>query len=95
MASRCCWWRAKRLTITPRKIEGTAEMVSTVFTTLAENLEKGSRILLSDGLIELRVESDPGRGCCLRDCERRDAGGEEGDQPAGDSGEGAFLDGEG
>ena len=46
----------KRLTITPRQIEGTASIVSTVFTTLAENLEKGSRILLSDGLIELHVE---------------------------------------
>ena len=29
----------KRLTITPEKIEGTAERVSTVFTTLAENLK--------------------------------------------------------
>ncbi len=46
----------KLLTITPRPIEGTAEIVSTVFTTLAENLEPGSRILLSDGLIELLVE---------------------------------------
>jgi pyruvate kinase len=46
----------ERLTITPRQIEGTKEIVSTVFTTLAENLEPGSRILLSDGLIELRVE---------------------------------------
>ena len=45
-----------RLTITPREIEGTAEMVGTTFKTLAENLEPGSRILLSDGLIELRVE---------------------------------------
>ena len=45
----------KRLTITPRKVEGTAEIVSTVFTTLAENLVPGSRVLLSDGLIELRV----------------------------------------
>ena len=44
-----------RLTITPHDIEGTAERVGTVFTTLAENLEPGSRILLSDGLIELRV----------------------------------------
>ena len=31
----------KRLTITPEQIEGTAERVSTVFTTLAENLEAG------------------------------------------------------
>ena len=46
----------ERLIITPRQIEGTKEIVSTVFTTLAENLERGSRILLSDGLIELRVD---------------------------------------
>jgi pyruvate kinase len=45
----------RRLTITPEKIEGTAERVSTVFPTLAENLKPGDRILLSDGLIELRV----------------------------------------
>jgi pyruvate kinase len=46
----------KRLRITPREIEGTASVVSTVFKTLAENLEHGSRILLSDGLIELYVD---------------------------------------
>jgi pyruvate kinase len=46
-----------RLTITPREIHGNAEIVGTTFKTLAENLEPGSRILLSDGLIELRVES--------------------------------------
>jgi pyruvate kinase len=34
---------------------GTAELVGTTFKTLAENVEQGSRILLSDGLIELRV----------------------------------------
>ncbi|MBW4038190.1 MAG: pyruvate kinase [Acidobacteria bacterium] len=45
----------KRLVITPENIEGTAERVSTVFTTLAENLKPGDQILLSDGLIELRV----------------------------------------
>ncbi len=45
----------RRLTITPEQIEGTAERVSTVFTTLAENLKVGDQILLSDGLIELRV----------------------------------------
>jgi pyruvate kinase len=45
-----------RLTIVPREItDGTAEVVGTSFTTLAENLEPGSRILLSDGLIELHV----------------------------------------
>jgi pyruvate kinase len=45
----------RRLTITPEQIEGTVERVSTVFTTLAENLKPGDQILLSDGLIELRV----------------------------------------
>jgi pyruvate kinase len=43
------------LIITPEQIAGTAEKVSTVFTTLAENVGPGDRILLSDGLIELRV----------------------------------------
>jgi len=44
-----------RLTITPREVTGTASLVGTTFQTLAENVEEGSRILLSDGLIELRV----------------------------------------
>ncbi|MGH9605494.1 MAG: pyruvate kinase [Terracidiphilus sp.] len=44
-----------RITITPRDVPGTAALVGTTFKTLAENLEQGSRILLSDGLIELRV----------------------------------------
>uniref|UniRef100_E6QMQ6 pyruvate kinase n=1 Tax=mine drainage metagenome TaxID=410659 RepID=E6QMQ6_9ZZZZ len=45
----------EKITITPREVEGTADLVGTTFTTLAENVEQGSRILLSDGLIELRV----------------------------------------
>src|SRR5580658_8068521 len=45
----------KRLIITPEQIEGTVGRVSTVFTTLAENLRPGDQVLLSDGLIELRV----------------------------------------
>jgi pyruvate kinase len=44
-----------RLTITPRDVPGGALLVGTTFRTLAENVEQGSRILLSDGLIELRV----------------------------------------
>ena len=43
------------LTITPREVQGTSQCVSTPFPTLAENLTPGARILLSDGLIELRV----------------------------------------
>ncbi len=50
----------ERLRITPRDIEGTAAIVGTTFTTLAENLEPGLRILLSDGLIELRVHAVEG-----------------------------------
>src|SRR4051812_12050120 len=45
----------KLLTIDPKIKEGTASAVGTTFTTLAENLEPGARILLSDGLIELIV----------------------------------------
>jgi pyruvate kinase len=44
-----------QLTITPREVPGTAALVGTTFKTLAENVEQGSRLLLSDGLIELRV----------------------------------------
>jgi pyruvate kinase len=53
------------LTITPREVPGTASLVGTTFKTLAENVEQGSRILLSDGLIELRVhEVDGGDVVC-------------------------------
>src|SRR5580698_9373395 len=49
-----------RLTIAPRDVPGTASLVGTTFKTLAENVEQGSRILLSDGLIELRVHDVDG-----------------------------------
>src|SRR5271166_5249579 len=51
----------QRLTITPRDVPGTASLVGTTFKTLAENVEQGSRILLSDGLIELRVHEVEGQ----------------------------------
>jgi len=55
----------EHLTITPRDILGTASVVGTTFKTLAENLAPGSRILLSDGLIELRVDRiDGGNVVC-------------------------------
>ena len=44
-----------RLTITPRDIEGSAALISTTFPGLAREVRAGARILLSDGLIELRV----------------------------------------
>jgi pyruvate kinase len=44
-----------RVTITPRDLPGTAKLISTTFKTLAQEVEPGARILLADGLIELRV----------------------------------------
>jgi pyruvate kinase len=45
------------LTITPRKVAGTAELISTDFVGLAREVEPGARVLLSDGRIELQVRS--------------------------------------
>src|SRR5271170_1811418 len=44
-----------RVTITPHDVEGTESMISTTFQGLAREVGPGARILLSDGLIELRV----------------------------------------
>ncbi len=60
-ASRCSSRPDSKLTITPRDIAGTATLLSTTFPTLAENLEPGARILLSDGLIELYVTAVHGQ----------------------------------
>jgi pyruvate kinase len=46
-----------RVIITPREIPGTAAVISTTFKTLAQEVQPGARVLLSDGLIELRVSS--------------------------------------
>jgi pyruvate kinase len=43
------------LVITPRDLLGTPELISTSFPDLAQDVAPGARILLSDGLIELRV----------------------------------------
>ena len=45
------------LTITPRKVAGTAALISTDFAGLSREVEPGSRVLLSDGRIELKVRS--------------------------------------
>src|ERR1043166_5177368 len=47
----------QRLTITARDVPGTSAVVSTTFQGLAREVQPGSRILLSDGLIELRVKA--------------------------------------
>jgi pyruvate kinase len=43
------------VTITPQDVPGTATRISTTFPDLARELTAGARILLNDGLIELRV----------------------------------------
>lgn len=50
-----------RVTITPRDIEGTASLISTTFQGLAREVKPRARILISDGLIELRVLGVRGR----------------------------------
>ena len=49
------------VTITPQNILGTAERVSTTFPDLAREVTPSARILLSDGLIELRVRAIRGK----------------------------------
>ncbi len=41
--------------ITPRNVEGTPHLISTTFKSLAKEVRPGARVLLCDGLIELRV----------------------------------------
>ncbi len=60
-----------RITITPRAIDGTAALISTTFPDLAREVQPGARILLSDGLIELRVVRLRGRDV---ECEVVDGG---------------------
>ncbi len=43
------------VTLTPRDIPGTAALISTTFKGMAREVRPGARVLLSDGLIELRV----------------------------------------
>jgi pyruvate kinase len=45
----------KRFDITTHEVVGSAERVSTTYTALPHDVRPGNRILLSDGLIELRV----------------------------------------
>ncbi|MGA9528257.1 MAG: pyruvate kinase [Terriglobales bacterium] len=59
------------LTITPRTVAGTAALISTDFAGLAREVEPGSRVLLSDGRIELKVRAI--RGADI-ECEIRNGG---------------------
>ncbi len=46
-----------KVTITPRDVAGTPDLISTTFQGLARDVEPGAKILLTDGLIELRVRA--------------------------------------
>lgn len=50
-----------KVTLTTRPVEGTAELISTTFKGLPQEVKPGSGILLSDGRIELRVLSVDGQ----------------------------------
>ncbi len=51
--------QGQKITLTGREVPGTARMVSTTFP-IAREVQPGARILLSDGLIELKVKSVKG-----------------------------------
>ncbi len=85
----------QRLTITPRDIAGTNTLIATTFPTLAENLEPGARILLSDGLIELHVVAIHGHGHGVRGNQRWNAGRAQGHQSARHPGARAVPDRQG
>ncbi|MDP9158673.1 MAG: pyruvate kinase [Acidobacteriota bacterium] len=44
-----------RVTITPKDVVGSSTLISTTFKALATEMKPGARVLLSDGLIELRI----------------------------------------
>jgi pyruvate kinase len=56
----------QKFTITTAKITGNADGVSTTFQALPSSVRRGDRILLSDGELELRVESVQGRNVICR-----------------------------
>ena len=63
--------KGSRLTITPRAVAGSASLISTDFSGLAREVEPGSRVLLSDGRIELEVRAIHGDDV---ECEVRNGG---------------------
>src|SRR5204862_4624951 len=53
--------RGDRLTIATGDFPGEAGRLSTTFAGLAQSVRPGDRLLLADGLVELRVETTDGR----------------------------------
>jgi len=58
--------RGAQVILTTRRLAGRADCISTNFQSLPREVKRGSRILLSDGLIELRVERVSGRDLTCR-----------------------------
>jgi len=52
--------QGQTFTLTTKDVEGTQERVSVTYKNLPNDLEKGSRVLIDDGLIELRVDAIDG-----------------------------------
>ena len=55
-----------RITLTTRPVRGNAQLISTGFRPLPREVRPGSRILVSDGRLELRVERVSGRDIICR-----------------------------
>lgn len=55
-----------QVTLTTRPVAGNARLISTTFQPLPQEVKPGNRILLADGLIELRVERVRGRDVVCR-----------------------------
>ncbi len=47
----------QKITVTTRDVEGDSNIISSQYTALANDVEPGNRILLNDGVLELRVEA--------------------------------------
>ena len=75
--------RGAPLVITTRPIKGNAERIATTFAPLPREVKRGDSILISDGLIELRVEKVSGAGGDVPHHQWRRAGRTSGNQLAG------------
>jgi len=53
--------KGDKFTLTTNDVEGTEEIVSVTYSKLPQNLNNGDRVLIDDGLIELRVTGTTGK----------------------------------
>ncbi|HIT72396.1 pyruvate kinase [Tyzzerella sp. An114] len=58
--------RGQKFTLTTRDVEGTQDIVSVTYADLPKDLEVDSRVLLDDGLVELKVEEIKGTDILCR-----------------------------